>query len=118
MFNSIFTGLLCPVEKKVSKDTEIQIKWQTREARVLSVYHLGDVLDDIEHEYNNAWIRTDYICNVCSKYTAGRDGVRYIRTDDQRRHYVFVRIDDGKICKILTEEEFKELGVDQFVNYW
>ena len=118
MFNSILADLLCPVGKKVSKDSEIQIKWQVQDARVLSVYRLGDVLGDIEQEYNNTWIRTDYICSVCSKYTSGRGGVQFIKTDDQSRHYVFLRIDDGKICKILTEGEFNELGIDRFVNYW
>ena len=46
--------------QEVANDTEIQIKWQAREARALTVYHLGDVLDDIEAEYNDRWIRTDY----------------------------------------------------------
>ena len=118
MFNSILADLLCPVEKKVSKDSEIQIKWQAQDARVLSVYHLGDVLGDIEPEYDNTWIRTDYICRVCSKHTSGRGGVQYIKVDDQSRHYVFLRIDGGRICKILTEAEFNELGIDGFVNYW
>jgi hypothetical protein len=118
MFNSILADLVCPVSKKVSKDSEIQIKWQIQDARVLSVYRSGDVLDGIEQEYNNTWIRTDYICRVCSKYTSGRGGAQFIKTDDQSRHYVFLRIDDGKICEILTEGEFNELGIDGFVNYW
>lgn len=118
MFNSILADLLCPVVKKVSKDSEIQIKWQAQDARVLSAYHLGDVLGDIEPEYNNTWIRTDYICRACSKHTSGRGGARFIKTDDQSRHHVFLRIDDGKICRILTEGEFNELGIGRFVNYW
>ena len=118
MFNSIFADLRCPAQQEVGTDTEIQIKWQAPQARVLAVYHLGDLLEDIEPEYDNAWIRTDYICRVCSKHTTGRNGIRYIKTDDQRRHPVFVRIDRGKICEIFTEEEFEKTGVTDFVEYW
>ncbi len=118
MFNSIYADLLCPVEKKISKDTEIQIKWQKREARILATYHLGDMLEDIEQEYDNTWIRTDYICNVCSKYTRGYKGTMYIKTEDQKRHFVFVRIEHAQIREIFTEEEFKKRGVKTFVEYW
>jgi len=65
MFNSLIVDLMCPVKREVSKNTEIQIKWQKPEARVLAVYHLGDRLEEIQEEYDNNWIRTDYICNVC-----------------------------------------------------
>jgi hypothetical protein len=27
MFNSIYADILCPVENRISKNTEIQIKW-------------------------------------------------------------------------------------------
>ena len=118
MFNTILADLLCPAVRKVSKDSEIQIKWQVQDVRALSVYRQGDVLDGIEQDYNNTWIRTDYICRACSKYSSGKGGLRFIRTDDQSRHYVFLRIDGGRICKILTETEFNELGIDRFVNYW
>lgn len=118
MFNSIYADLPCPTEQEISRDTEIQIKWQVSEARVLAVYHLGDVLEDIEPEYDNTWIRTDYICQVCSKYTTGRNGIRYIKTDDQSRHFVFVRIQEGRICEILTQGQFEKTGVTEFVEYW
>ena len=118
MFNSIFADLMCPKKRKLSRDTEIQIKWQDYKVRNLTTYHVGDVLEEIENEYNNTWIRTDYICNVCSKFTTGKDGMRYIKTEDQSRHYVFIRIEEGRICEILTEEEFKKTGVKQFVKYW
>ena len=118
MFNSIVADLRCPAKQEVGNDTEIQIKWQVRGARTLSVHHLGDVLEDIEAEYDNTWIRTDYICRVCSKHTTGRDGITYIKTDDQRRHPVFVCIGQGKIRGVLTEEEFEKTGVADFVWYW
>ncbi|MFH1288963.1 MAG: hypothetical protein ABII25_09770 [bacterium] len=118
MFNSIYADLLCPDKRKISKDVEIQIKWQKYEARILAVYHLGDILEDIEDEYDNNWIRTDYICNICSKYTNGHKGTTYIKTEDQKRHYVFIEIENARICKILTEEEFPKQGVKTFVNYW
>ncbi len=53
MFHSIYADLLCFDKNEISKDTEIQIKWQKYEARTLAVYHLGDTLEDIEEEYNN-----------------------------------------------------------------
>lgn len=118
MFNSIYADMLCPNKKQISKETEIQIKWQKREARTLAVYHLDDILEGIEAEYDNNWIRTDYICNVCSKYTSGRRGLKYIKTEDQSRHFVFVKIENGRICQILTEQEFNKTGVKSFVNYW
>jgi len=118
MFNSIVADLRCPTKQDVGRDTEIQIKWQVREARALTVYHLGDVLEELEAEYDNTWIRTDYICRVCSKQTTGKNGITYIKTDDQRRHPVFVRIDQGKICQMLTEEEFEKTGVTAFVDDW
>jgi hypothetical protein len=98
------------------KDTEIQIKWQKHEARNLSIYHLNDTLEDLEDEFNNTWIRTDYICEVCSKKTKGSDSP-YIKADDQLRHFAFVKIKDSKIEKILTEEAFKNEKVKDFVDY-
>lgn len=103
MFNSIYADLFCPIDKRVGKDTEIQIKWQKYEARLLEVYHVNDVLEDIEPEFDNNWIRTDYICEICSK-------------GDLPRHFVFVHIVQGKIEEILTEEEFQSRGIKHFVD--
>jgi len=118
MFNSIYADLLCPEKKEVSKETEIQIKWQHPRSRTLKVYHQGDILEDIEEEYNNTWIRTDYICNVCSQHTRGHKGIPYIKVEDQQRHYVFIRIEHARICEILTEELFTQKGVETFIEYW
>jgi hypothetical protein len=41
MFNTIVADIPCPETGKLSKDTEIQIKWQDRDARVLDVYRTG-----------------------------------------------------------------------------
>lgn len=116
MFNSIYADLLCPDKNKISKNTEIQIKWQKYEARVLAVYHLGDTLEDIEEEYNNNWVRTDYICNVCSKHTTSRDGTTYIKTEDQKWHFVFIKIDKGRIANIVPENEFSKQGVNTYIT--
>lgn len=116
MFNSILVDLRCPATQEVARDAEIQIKWQARAARALSVYHPGDVLVEIDAEYDNTWIRTDYVCPVCSRHRTGKEGFSYITTEDQQRHPVFVRIDQGRIGKVLTEDEFHKLGVADFVN--
>ena len=117
MFNSIYADILCPIKKEMSRNTEIQIKWQDREVRTLEIYHLGDVLEEILDEYNNKWIRTDYICQICSKYTIGRDGTKYIKTEDQKRHFVFVRMENAKISEIISEDEFRNRGLTSFVDY-
>lgn len=117
LFNSIFANLYCPTRDELSKDTEIQIKWQNPKARGMTSYSVGDVLDEIEDEYNNTWIRTDFICNACSKFTKGLKGMKYIRTEDQSRHIVFVRIEDSKICEVASEIEFSARGVKDFVDY-
>ena len=117
MFNSIYADLLCPVKQEISRDTEIQIKWQHHRSRTLNVYHLGDTLEELEPEYDNAWIRTDYICHVCSRHTEGRYGP-YIKTEDQQRHAVFIRIANAVISEILTEMEFTRTGVKTFIEDW
>ncbi len=118
MFNSIIADLRCPTKQDIGIGTEIQIKWQVQAARALTVYHLGDMLEDIETEYDNTWIKTDYICRVCSRHMTGKKGITYIKTEDQQRHPIFVHIDQGKIREILSEREFKETGVTDFVHYW
>src|SRR5438045_2849885 len=116
MFNSIYADLLCPLKKKNGKNTEIQIKWQEYSARVLAHYRVGDILENIEKEYDNAWIRTDYICEVCSKHTQGREWA-YIKTEYQERHFVFVNVQKGQLKEILTEEEFLKRRIKDFVKY-
>ncbi len=117
LFNSIFFDLNCPTKHGISKNTEIQIKWQDYRVRGINSYHVGDVLEEIEDEYNDTWIRTDFICNVCSKFTKGWKGMEYIKSDDQNWHIVFVRIENSKICGILSEQEFNKIGVKEFVDY-
>jgi len=104
MFNSIYADLRCPEKQEISRDTEIQMKWQHPRRRTLNIYHQGDLLEDLEEEYNNTWIRTDYICYVCSRHTTGRHGIWYLKVEDQQRHYVFIRIENARICEILTEK--------------
>lgn len=117
MFNSIYADLMCPIKHQLSQNTEIQIKWQAQEERLLDNYYLGDILDKLENTYNNTWIRTDYICDICSKHTKTGENIDYIKTQDQSRHFVFIKIDNRKICKILTEEEWNNAGVNKFVDY-
>lgn len=117
LFNSIFADICCPIKGTVNNGTEIQIKWQNQRVRGSKSYRVGDVLEEIEDEYNNTWVRTDYICNECSKFTTGWKGMKYIKTEDQSRHVIFVKIQESKVCKILSQEEFKEIGAKDFVDY-
>jgi len=117
LFNSIFADLYCPTRRGISKNTEIQIKWQNPKVRGIYTYRIGDVLEEIEDEYNDTWIRTDFICNLCSKFTTAWKGMDYIKTEDQSRHIIFVRIENSKICEILSEEECNKIGVKDFVDY-
>jgi hypothetical protein len=118
MFNSIYSNILCPVENKISKDTEIQIKWQDRSCRGFSSYKKGDTLEELAEEYNNKWIRTDYICNVCSKFTDSKNGYKFIKVEDQSWHYVFIKIEGCKIIEILSEKEFENKNIkDYFIDY-
>ncbi len=50
-------------------------------------------------------------------HTKGWKGIEYIKADDQSRHKIFVKIENGKICEILSEEDFSETGVKDFVDY-
>ena len=116
MFNSIFADLNCPKMQTLAAHAEIQIKWQALAARRCEAYYIGSELDDILPEYNNAWIRTDSICSVCSKLTTGKNGVKYIQSLDQQRHVVFVRIDAGIIQEIISVEETRERGIGGYVD--
>lgn len=118
LFNTIFADLECPKCYEIAHNSEIQIKWQEYKFSNLNVYHIGSELENIDDEYNNTWIRTDYVCTVCSNCTEGKSNIDYIKTEDQSRHYVFVKVEDGRIFEILTEQEFREHGVDEFVDYW
>ena len=116
MFNSIMADLLCPTTGALSTNSEIQIKWQHRDARALTVYRLGDLLEELESGYDDTWIRTDYICNACSPKTTNRAGDEYIRVEDQRWHVAFVQIAQSRIARILPEREFAPLGGGEFVD--
>ena len=116
MFNTIVADIPCPETAQVSKDTEIQIKWQAHEARILDVYRTGDFLPDLLAKYDNTWVRTNYIYNACSHKTTGYGGAPYIRTDDQCWHIAFVEIRSCKVCCILSESEFEQMGVDHFAD--
>ncbi|GEM_PF-1864658 len=105
MFNTLLADVRCPTTHEVARDVHIQIKWQAHNARVLDVYRVGDALDEIDAECDNAWIQTDYICPVCSRKAGGKGSLPFIKTEDQQRHIVFVHVDHGAIREIVTESE-------------
>ena len=116
MFNTIVADIACQATGAVSKDTEIQIKWQDRNARVLEVYRKGDPLPDLLSKYDNGWVRTNYICSACSPKTTGYDGTPYIRSVDQHRHIAFVEVMRGRVCRVISEDQFRKLGVTGFTD--
>ncbi len=116
MFNTILADIVCQATGAMSKDTEIQIKWQDRDTRVLDVYHEGDLLPDLLSKYDNGWVRTDYICNACSPKSTGHGGTPCIRSVDQHWHIAFVEVARGRVCGVLSEDQFRELGVTDFTD--
>ncbi len=115
MFSSIMADLPCSTMGEEARG-EIQIKWQCRDNREGAAYYLGDTLDRILPEYDNTWIRTDFVCEACSQRTTGKSGQSYIKVMEQQRHIVFVRVDEGKIGEIVSEDDFKKRGIDTFAT--
>ena len=113
MFDSINAKLECPDTKK-SEEQEIQIKW--REFRLLDHFKIGDTIKDLLPNCDNQWIRADYICQSCSKKTDGQFG-EYIKSEDQKWHYCFVKIENKTIKEILPEEKFYNLGIEDYLVY-
>ena len=115
MFNSIIANLSCSTYcARASR--EIQIKWQIPAVRSGKVYYLGGAIEDILPEYNNTWVRTDFVCESCSPRTEGRVGQSFIKVMDQQRHVVFVRVDDSQIIEIISEKDFERRNVTEFAT--
>ncbi|MEQ1828177.1 MAG: hypothetical protein ABL921_19615 [Pirellula sp.] len=115
MFNSIIANLPCS-NGQAAADGMIQIKWQLPEKRSGEAYYMGDTLDGIMPEYDNVWIKTDFICEFCSRRTPARDGTSFIKVMDQQRHIIFVRIENGRIRQIISEDEFKTLNITEYAT--
>lgn len=113
MFDIINAKLECP-DKKESKEREIQIKW--REVRLLEHFKIGDKIKEIFSQYDNNWIKTNYLCGSCSKKTEGKFGP-YIKIDNQKRHYCFIEMEKSAIKSVLSKKDFKKLGIEHYVIY-
>ena len=113
MFDTINAKLECPKTKEVA-EREIQIKW--REIRLLDHFKVGDTIEEIISKYDNTLIRADYLCNSCSKSTKGKFGP-YIKTEDQKWHYCFIKMEKGKIKSALSEKDFKKQGIKNYIIY-
>ena len=111
MFNSIYADMRCPVTGLVTKDAELQIKWQEKSSRLLEEYRIGSSLAGLPERYRDAWIQDKYFCDFCLKKTAAGDEV-------ERRsgwHCFFVRMEHGKIIDVLDEETFPKSSVTKFI---
>lgn len=101
----------CPVTGK-ELDEKIYNKWRKDRTEMTS-FHVGDFVEGLEKEYQNNWIKTDYICHACSKLTHGKYG-KFVKTDDQVRHPCYVLIENNVIKEVLNEEEFLQKGATEF----
>ena len=82
LFDALVAELECLATRKKEKQL-IQIFF--RDCYRDKTYHIGSTLDNLPPEYNNTWIRTDYVCESCSPKTKGK--IRdFVKTEDQRRH--------------------------------
>lgn len=115
MFNSIVADLPCSTNGQTTS-SEIQIKWQIPSARSGAVYHLGDAIEEILPEYDNAWVRTDFVCEACSPRTKGRGSHPFIKVMDQQRHVVFVRVEQARIVEIIGEQDFLSRNIADFAS--
>ena len=115
MFNSIIADLPCAKCNEAASG-EIQIKWQVPDKRTGDAFYLGDTLDGIMPEYDNLWIKTDFVCEVCSTRTKARDGTSFIKVMDQSRPIIFVRIENGRIEEILSKVKFQAKYIDDFAS--
>ncbi len=113
MFDLIDAKLKCSVAKR-TLEHKIYIKW--REDRSFKHFKIGDEIKDLISEYNNVWIKTDYICESCSKKTKSKNYRDYIKVEDQKRHDCFIKIENQKIIKILPEKDFYKLGIENYIK--
>jgi len=119
MFDSIIAEIECPKTRKTEKN-EIQIKWREQRYRDIEGFLVGDTVNNIDPEYNNTWIKADYICQSCSPKTRQNIGgrkIEFVRVRDQIWHPCYVKIENGRIASVLTEEGFSKLGIEKFVVY-
>ena len=103
----------------MSAGRRIQIKWQDHDALGLTDYRVGDVLEDLEPEFDNAWVRSFYDCEACSNDTTfDRVEWRLSRSQGMGRHFAYVEIRNGRVCRVLNEPEFEETGMKAYVKDW
>lgn len=104
----IIAELACP-EKKVAEEHQIHIEW--REKMRFHVFQVGDVIEGLFPKYSSAWIRTQYVCNSCSGKGYCSQGA-FIRNQAERWHPCYIRMEDGKVAEIITQEEFSRREID------
>lgn len=114
MFNTIYADLTCAFTGKTLPGTPIQIKWQDHKCLWLGVYKVGDMLERLEPGFDNTWVKTEFICDACSRHETGWQGKPYIPTAGQVWHPAYVEIRESRICRVLNETEFTAIGVKKF----
>ncbi len=113
MFDLIDIKLRCP-DTREKLEHKVLIKW--RENRSFEHFKIGSEIKDLISEYNNVWIKTDYICESCSKKTKNKKYEKIIKIEDQKRHCCFIKIENQRIIKILPEKDFYKLGIKNYME--
>jgi len=68
--------------------------------------------------FDNTWVKTGFICEACSRHETGWQGKPYIPTAGQVWHPVYVEMREGRICRIVNQQEFVAVGLKEFATDW
>lgn len=112
LFDTLAINLKCPVTGKSARSS-VQLFFQNcfRD----KAFKVGDLLDNLPAEYDNIWIATAYICEACSPKTK-RGTARFIKVDDQKWHRCYLRVKNGRIMEVISEEEFNLRGIKDYIE--
>ena len=105
MYDSILTDIKCCNTGKVNR-AEVQINWTNETS--LRVFNIGDTIPYLHKLYDNTWVKTDYLCHLCSKKvtTSSSDGSIFSGRTEHVRHVCYVNVVNGKILEVLSEPEY------------
>jgi hypothetical protein len=117
MFNEIYTDMLCDETGKLSEDSYIQAKWQKYTVLNFEVYNIGNIIPDLLPGYDNVWIKTHFLCNVClPNIVKNKKRELLEQMPEKLWHVAFAEIRDSRLLRIISKSEFEELGEKYFIS--